>query len=334
MIFYDLSRWAKEQDAFWLLAEIRRHRAKLESTLERIDDSPTGLLLYTIMAGVNAFRSRGDGEKVKGGLARKHATGGSMGPARIGYLNDSEIVEGRKVASISIDPDRVDYVRLAFEMAATGAHTITTLTEILEELGLRTRGSYKRPSKPLSRSMVHRMLRDDYYIGIVTLKGVKRPGRHDPIIDSATFERVQQMLSAHRASGDRSHKHSHHLIGSLHCGVCRRRFGFNRTRGNGGVYEYFACLSRVSKQGRCTAPHFRAHAIERAVERKYTTLLLTPDEQAAGPKDDRRPRSRQHNGSAQRRRAPRPPRARTDRPATEAPAPLLRRRRLQRGAPG
>ncbi len=96
---------------------------------------------------------------------------------------------GSSVAVISIDADRVDYVRLAFEMAATGAHTITTLTEILEELGLRTRDSYKRPSKPLSRSMVHRMLRDDYYIGIVTLKGVKRPGRHDPIIDRATFER-------------------------------------------------------------------------------------------------------------------------------------------------
>jgi site-specific DNA recombinase len=281
VIFYDLSRVAREeQDAFWLLGEIKRHGAKLESTLERIDDSPTGLLLYTIMTGVNAHRSRMDGEKVKGGLARKHATGGSMGPARIGYLNDYETVEGRRVASISTDPDRIDLVRLAFELAATGAHTITTLTEILEELGLRTRGTYKRPSKPLSRSMVHRLLRDDYYIGVVTLKGVKRPGRHEPIIDRHTFERVQQVLSAHRASGDRSHKHSHHLIGSLHCGVCRKRLGFNRTRGNGGLYEYFACLSRVSKHGRCSAPHFRGHAIERAVEHKYKSFLLTPDEQA------------------------------------------------------
>jgi site-specific DNA recombinase len=109
VIFYDLSRVAREeQDAFWLLGEIKRHGAKLESTLERIDDSPQGLLLYAIMAGVNAFRSRGDGEKVKGGLARKHADGGSMGPARIGYLNDSETVEGRKIATISIDHDRVD----------------------------------------------------------------------------------------------------------------------------------------------------------------------------------------------------------------------------------
>jgi site-specific DNA recombinase len=280
VIFYDLSRVAREeQDAFWLLGEIKRHGAKLESTLERIDDSPQGLLLYAIMAGVNAFRSRGDGEKVKGGLQRKHADGGSMGPARIGYLNDSETIEGRKIATISIDPDRVELVRIGFALAATGAHTITTITEVLDEAGLRTRATRKRPSKPLSRSMVHRMLRDDYYIGIVTLKGAKRRGRHDAIIDRETFEQVQQVLSAHRASGDRSHKHSHYLIGSLHCGICRRRLGYNRSRGNGGVYEYFGCLSRVTRQGRCAAPHFQTGRVERAIERKYKTYLLKPQEQ-------------------------------------------------------
>ncbi len=282
VIFYDLSRVAREeQDAFWLLGEIKRHGAKLESTLERIDDSPQGLLLYAIMAGVNAFRSRGDGEKVKGGLERKHATGGSMGPARIGYLNDTETVEGRKIATISVDHDRASQVQLAFELTATGHHTITTITDILEQVGLRTRGTRKRPSKPLSRSMVHRLLRDDYYIGIVTLKGVKRPGRHQPIIDRPTFEQVQQVLDANRASGDRAHKHSHHLAGSLYCKACGKRLGYNRTRGNGGRYEYFACLSRVTRQGRCTAPHFRAAAVEEAIERQYKRYLLKPAEHKA-----------------------------------------------------
>jgi hypothetical protein len=125
------------------------------------------------------------------------------------------------------------------------------------------------------------MLRDDYYVGVVTLKGVKRRGRHEAIVDPSVFEQVQQVLDAHRASGDRAHKHSHHLIGTLHCGVCERRLGFNRTRGNGGLYEYFACLSRVSSQGRCAAPHFRAGQIERNVERKYKSHLLTAAEQAA-----------------------------------------------------
>jgi hypothetical protein len=204
-----------------------------------------------------------------------------MGPARIGYLNDSETVEGRKIATISIDHDRVDLVRLGFALAATGGHTITTIAEVLEDAGLRTRPTRKRPGKPLSRSMVHRMLRDDYYVGIVTLKGVGRPGRHDAIIDRETFEQVQQVLTSHKASGDRSHKHCHYLIGSIHCDVCHRRLGYNRSRGNGGLYEYFGCLSRVTRQGRCTAPHFPVRLVEREVERKYKTYLLKPGEQAA-----------------------------------------------------
>ena len=282
VIFYDLSRVAREeQDAFWLLGEIKRHGAKLESTLERIDDSPTGLLLYTIMTGVNAHRSRMDGEKVKGGLARKHADGGSMGPARIGYLNDTETIEGRKIATISVDDARVELVRLGFSLASNGAHTLTTITEVLEEAGLRTRATRKRPSKPMSRSMVHRMLREDYYVGIVTLKGAKRRGRHTAIIDPETFAKVQQVLDAHRASGDRSHKHSHYLVGSqLRCKHCGTRLGYSRNRGNGGVYEYFTCLSRVSMQGSCGALYFRAHLVESAIERKYKTYLITPEQQA------------------------------------------------------
>ncbi len=283
VIFYDLSRVARDEpDAFWLLGQVRSHGAKLTSTREPVDDSPQGLLLFAIMAGVNAFRSRDDGEKVKLGLERKHADGGSHGPARIGYLNVRESVAGREVASIATDPGRVGLVRLAFDLAATGAHTITTITEVLEEAGLRTRGSQKRPSRPLSRSMVHRMLRDDYYIGIVTRGSVKREGRHEPIIDRETFDQVQRVLDAHRASGDRSHKHTHYLTRSLFCGVCGKRLGFGRHRSRSGdFYEYYSCLSRVAKTGRCEAPYFRLHRIEREIERKYKTLLLKPEEQDA-----------------------------------------------------
>src|SRR5579872_6801217 len=78
VIFYDLSRVARDDfDALRLLREIEGNGSKLESTLERTDNTPAGRLLYTIMAGVNAFRSRSDAEKVKMGLSRKHADGGT-----------------------------------------------------------------------------------------------------------------------------------------------------------------------------------------------------------------------------------------------------------------
>ena len=280
VIFYDLSRVAREEsDAFWLLAQIRSHGAKLTSTREPVDDSPQGLLLFAVMAGVNAFRSRDDGQKVKVGLERKFLDGGTVGVARIGYLNVRENVNGREVAAIAVDDDRVSYIQLAFDLAATGDHTITSITNVLESVGLRTRGSYKRPSKPMTRSMVHRMLRDDYYIGVVTHNGVKGEGRHESLIDRATFDQVQKVLDSHRISGDRSSKHHHYLKGTIFC-VCGKRLGYGRHRGKCGAhYEYFSCLSRVQRDEQCKAPYFPVERTERAIVRRYKRETYQDDEQ-------------------------------------------------------
>jgi site-specific DNA recombinase len=282
VVFYDLSRVAREeQDALWLLAEIKRHGAKLESTLEHIADDDTGLLLYTILAGVNAHRSRSDGRKVKIGLERKFADGGTSGIARIGYLNTREPVGGKEVRSIAVDEERVALVQLAFDAFATGEHSITTLRDMLEEAGLRTRPTPKRGAKPLSRNGVYRMLRDDYYIGIVTRGRVKRDGRHEAIIEREVFEKVQRTLEAHRLSGDRSKKHKHYLKGSIFCGCCGERLVYGRHRGNGGVYEYFSCLSYHARGPKCGVGHLPVDSVERAIERYYRSVQMSPTRCAA-----------------------------------------------------
>jgi hypothetical protein len=84
-----------------------------------------------------------------------------------------------------------------------------------------------------------------------------------------------------RQSGDRSNKHSHYLKGSIYC-ACDKRLGYGRHRGrHGGVYDYFGCLSRVQRGGRCSAPNFRVEPVERALEARYKTLTLTAVQQEA-----------------------------------------------------
>lgn len=246
-IFYDLSRVCRDDfDAQWLWREITdKHGCMIQSTVERIDDSSTGRLLYTIMAGVNAHRSRGDGEKVRLNMKRKAALGGTNGKAPIGYLNVVKKVLGREVRTVEIDEERAPLVRWAFEAYASGEWTITGIAEMLEAMGLATPMTAKRRSAALSRSAVHRMLRDDYYIGVVTYAGTKNPnGEHTPLIDAETFERVRQVLAAHSVSGDRPIRHEHYLKGSIHCGRCGRRLIYTAVRGHGGRYEYFRCFSR------------------------------------------------------------------------------------------
>src|ERR1700684_3490394 len=181
-----------EFDPFWLLREIKNNGAKLESTMERIDDSDDGMLLYTLLTGINAHRSRRDGKKVKMGLERKLAEGGTIGPAPIGYLKARRRINGREVRVVELDAERAPLVRLAFDAFATGEYSLTGVTDLLEASGLKTRETATRPSKALTRSGVYRILRDRYYVGMVKRNGVVREGLHSALIDEATFE-VQQL---------------------------------------------------------------------------------------------------------------------------------------------
>jgi site-specific DNA recombinase len=281
VVFYDLSRVAREeQDAFWLLGEIKRHGAKLESTLERIDDSPQGLLLYAIMAGVNAFRSRGDAEKVKLGLQRKFADGGCVGKAPIGYINDRVRIEGREVRVVTVDPERAPLVRMAFDAYASGRYSLTELADLLEQSGLRTRQTAKCAPAPLSRTQVHRMLRDQFYLGVVCWDGMKKEGRHEAIIDRDTFEQVERVLKSAMLSGNRTRKHKHYLRGSIYCGHCGRRMVFHRIRGKGGTYDYLGCLSHQGR-GRhaCDGGYVQTAKVEQAIESYYSQIRLTGRQQ-------------------------------------------------------
>lgn len=282
VIVYDLSRLARNRlDDALLMLQIEQSGAKLVSVLENIDQTPSGRLTHGVLAAVNEFRSAGDGEKVKMGLKRKHAMGGTSGLARVGYLNVRRRVLGRDVRTIELDQDRAPLVQMAFEAYATGEYSISGITDLLEVAGLRLPMSAKRPARPMVRSAVYRMLRDDYYIGVVTLKGVKNPdGQHPPLIDTDTFERVQAVLSAHMLSGDRSRKYEHYLKGSIHCGQCGSRLLFMRIKGNGGIYNYFGCQGRRLRRVPCEHPYLHVDDVEQAIERFYQRHAgLTPAEQ-------------------------------------------------------
>ncbi len=271
VIIYDLSRLARNRlDDATLMLEIVQSGAALVSVLENIDQTPAGKLTHGVLAAVNEFRSDGDAEKVKMGLRRKHAMGGTIGKAPIGYLNVRKRVLGRDVRGVEIDPDRADLVRMAFACYASGEYTLTGITELLEASGLKTPMTAKRPPAPLARSAVHRMLKDEYYIGVVTYKGVRNPeGLHPALIDRQTFDRVQEVLRGHALSGDRSQKHSHYLKGTLYCGHCGSRLLYNPVTGNGGRYVYFSCQGRMRRGVDCRARHLPVDEVEAAVENYY-----------------------------------------------------------------
>ena len=115
----------------------------------------------------------------------------------------------------------------------------------------------------MSKSMVARMLRDRYYLGVVTYKGVEYPGNHEPLVDVATFESVSDVIELRSTQLTRMRTHDQYLRGTLVCGRCDRQLVFTRNRGRrGDEYDYYFCPGR--RDG-CTLPYLSVDDVEAEV---------------------------------------------------------------------
>jgi hypothetical protein len=120
------------------------------------------------------------------------------------------------------------------------------------------------------------MLRNPYYVGTISYAGKTYPGRHEPLVDEATFQEVQDLLESKRVSGERPWRHFHYLRGSIYCRECGRRLIYSQAKGHGGNYDYFICGGR--QHANCSQKSHRVEAVEAAVERHYATVQLSYQE--------------------------------------------------------
>lgn len=196
----------------------------LVSATESIDQTPSGMLVHGIMSSIAEFYSRNLATEVTKGLTQKVAQGGTPGRAPIGYLNVRQTDDqGREIRTVEVDPERAPLIAWAFERYAAGETSVTALLRDLTARGLVSVPSPKRPSRPLGKNALYRVLTNPYYAGVIRYKGALHPGAHDPIVKPALFDQVQSLLKARNAHATRHVQHAHHLKGLLHCGTCGSR---------------------------------------------------------------------------------------------------------------
>jgi hypothetical protein len=157
---------------------------------------------------------------------------------------------------VTTDPERAPFVQLAFELCATGEYNLERLAAL---------GS---------------MLRNRYYLGVVTYEGVEYPGRHPALVSQELFDQVQSILDASGVSGERRRRHDHYLMGTLWCDRCdqrgeRHRLILMKATGRRGT-DYFYVLCRGRQEGICDLPYLAVEHVEEAVLRYWASQRL-PD---------------------------------------------------------
>ena len=252
---------------------------RLVSTSENIDQTPGGMLLHGIMSSIAEFYSRNLAAEVIKGMGEKARNGGTLGKAPLGYLNkQGRDNQGREARWVDIDPVRGPLITQAFTEYATDRWTLSTLTDHLTAHGLTTAPTPSRPSHPLGHNTLLAILRNPYYRGIVTYQGVHYPGTHQPLIDDATWQRVQTVLSQHR-HGERQRIHNHHLKTTVRCGQCGGRLIIHHAKArNGHIYPYFVCSYRQRHRDQCSFKAVLIDDVDHAVADLYRHIHITPED--------------------------------------------------------
>ena len=270
-------------DAVLTKRQLAKLGVKLISAKEDFGEGYLADAMEAVTDIFNEMEVRRNGEDIKAKLRNKALNGGTVTRAKLGYLNIRAEHEGRLFNSIGLDPKRAPLVLKAFELYATGEYSIDLLTTAMADLGLTTRPSARWPrEQPVSDSKLHRMLSDPYYAGWVTVDGDLIPGRHDAIVSQMLFDRVQEVLNARSARGQRDRILTHHLKGLLFCERCHRQDRTSRliyteaTGKNGQRYGYYLCRSR--QESLCDLPHLPIAQVEDAIAAHYSHRLDLADD--------------------------------------------------------
>jgi DNA invertase Pin-like site-specific DNA recombinase len=287
VIVHKIDRLARNRvDDVAINLAIQQAGATLISCTENIDETPSGALLHGIMSSIAEFYSRNLANEVIKGTQQKVKNGGTPSLAPIGYLNVRQIIDGREVRTVELDPERAPLIRWAFEVYATGEWSLNRLAHELEVRGLTQRPTAQRAARPLNAKKLAAVLHNPYYVGTVTWRGLQFDGKHPRLVSLELFAQVQAVLAAHRQSGERSYRRKHYLAGSIYCARCASKLIYSVSTGHRGeAYAYWFCLGRHTYKNGCDLPYLPAEKVEEQVVLAWAGEKLS-EQQAALIRDN------------------------------------------------
>ncbi len=201
-------------------------------------------------------------EEVRKGIDGRLTQGLLPWAAPLGYVNN-----GHRGKVKTIDPVTGPIVRRAFELYATGDHSLDSLCAELEPMGLRNRQGGR-----VTRNGLSAVLNNPFYIGLIVHKtgGVTYKGVHDPLIGKQLFDRVQAVLSGRTQK--RVQRNQFRYRRMFRCAECGHALTGELQKG----HIYYRCHTKA-----CPMTGVREEVLETAVAGAYATLRLSDAERAA-----------------------------------------------------
>ena len=182
-----------------------------------------------------------------------------------------------------INPREAETVRVVFKKYLECGSAKAVAVE-LERRGCRgkvwtTKGGVRHDGQKINNHMIYRMLKSPLYVGRVPHRGTSYPGEHKAIIDQATWDAAQKLLTAHLThDAKRRTPRLQPFAGLVRCGHCNGAMTVRQTvKTKNRQYCYYICNEDTKRNVRiCPTPRLPAEEFESLVLREIAKVLKTP----------------------------------------------------------
>lgn len=268
---YKLDRFSRNK---YEMAIHRKHLKdngiKILSAMENIPDSPEGILLESLLEGMNQYYSEELSQKTKRGLRETRIKGNYMGgPINYGYKVVHEIVGEQTAAKVAINEEEAPVLLHIFEAYAAG-NRIPDIVRELDDKGIKNRGN------PFTINSIYFMLQQEKYTGVYNFNGEAFTHIYPAIIPKELFQIVRKRIDKNKTG-----KHiigvDYILMGKCFCGYCGHKLrSAAGTTTDGTILRYYRCPNS-KKDVNCHNKSVRKEVLEDIVTNVLAEELTQPD---------------------------------------------------------
>ncbi len=246
VVVYSLSRFSRNtNDHTTIRASLASFGINLRSVTERIDETPMGRFLETLMSGHAQLDNDLRGERTLVGMKESTKLGRWNHKAPTGYTNGLDAL-GKK--TILLDKKIAPFIKEGFEIFSNGTRTKKAVLDELTEKGLRDRNG-----KNIIPQTFDKILRNPIYAGWNVEKkwDIRERGIWEPLISVEVFDKVQAILNGKGFQNKRKKENPDFpLRGLVICGECKNTLtaSWSKGKNKNNRYGYYFCQNKQCRK--------------------------------------------------------------------------------------
>ena len=263
VLVYKLDRFSRDKYGTAIHKKtLKDNGVKVLSAMENIPDSPEGVILESVLEGLNQYYSMELSQKVKRGMKETRLKGNWQGGTMpYGYRE-----ENRKVVIIEEQAEVIQYIYEQYSMGVYVRDIIKSLT---------AKHIYHKGDE-FAMNTVYGILRNDKYTGKYMLRDELVDKVYPRIISDELFDKVRARILKNK-HGKKCTAVIYLLRHKIKCGYCGESVIVeSATPRDGKTRYYYKCRGRKQRLNNCELATYRKELLEKLVIKSIINELKKP----------------------------------------------------------